>query len=319
MLAVNTSEHMIVSLGLLEPVAACAVAQLERVAEWDILHAHPGSVHDDHLLARVQYAAILALGNLALLVDEEQARGIAQHLQRAVESHSMVAAQAHRENNPNAPDTVVHFEAGTVLINTTEINLQRHHAVLLDALSNTGNLSDPNVFLDHLRHPEHHHPLVRESATFGLRHHHNDDVEQVLAAHALRDPHPIVRRSAIHAYESQPRSFNLTHVGEALKVRRDTQATNASLYANVSTNDALLGHLEQHELNPSMMHSRARRGLIPDSWLKKLEFLEFDIRLPGFSFSRNVGASFLGASIGAVASNFATLSVRALGVNALSC
>jgi hypothetical protein len=90
------------------------------------------------------------------------------------------------------------------------------------------------------------------------------------------------------------------------------------LYTNVYTNDTLMGHLEQHQLNPGMMHSRVRRDLIPENWLKKLEFLEFDIRLPGFSFSRSLGTDLLGASFGAVATNFATLSVRQYAIRSIA-
>jgi hypothetical protein len=308
MLAVNVSLHVVMSLGLHSPVADCALSQLHRIAEWDQLDNHASSVHDDHLIARVQHAAILAMGNLADLVTEPQAQAIVSHLNDAVVSHSTLALQARRENNPNAPGSEAIFQAGYIRTNTSEMHLQRQHAVLLDALANTGNRSDPAIFLEHLRHPEDHHPLVREAAAFGLRHHTSEEVELVLAAHALKDPHSVVRQAATHAYEDQPRSYNLTHVAEALQ-QRAKRSVDAHLYANVSTNATLIGFLENHEVRPGTSHSRARRGLIDPSWLKKLQHIDFAIRLPGFSYKFEIGVKLLGASAGVTASNWAEISV----------
>ena len=309
MLAVNVSHHVVMSLGFHAPVADCVVSQLERVAEWDHLATHTSSVHDNHLLARVQHAAILALGSLADMVPESQAQSIVDHLHAAVEAHSILAVRSRRENNPNAPDSTATFQAGHIRTNSSEMLLQRQHAVLLDALANTGNRSDPTVFMAHLQHPEHHHPLVREAAAFGLRDHGSEEVELVLAAHALKDPHPVVRQAATHAYESLPRSYNLTHVAEALHARV-ARSVDADRYNNVSTNTTLIGFLEHHEVRPDTAHSRVRRGLIDASWLKKLQHIEFAIRLPGFSHKIEVGVDMLGASIGVTASNWAEISVR---------
>jgi hypothetical protein len=314
MLDVNLTEHMVVSVGLMDPVHPCTIIQLERLAEWDILHEHPGSVHGHHLVARVQHSAILALGNVVGRLPEADANRIVAHLERAVQGHLQVAEQAHQENSFSSPHPLNKFVSGQVIMNHTEINLQRHHSVLLDSLSNTGNRSDPNTFLAHLRHPDHHHPLVRESAAFGLRHHGSEDIEQVLAAHALKDPHPVVRRSAMHAYENQPRSYNLTHIADALQAR-ELQSQNVGLYNHVTTNGTLFQQLENHDLHPHLMHTRARRQLVPEDWLKKLSFLEFELRVPGFSWKKEIGNEFLGASIGAVSENFAAISVIVMVVS----
>ncbi|XP_070572594.1 uncharacterized protein [Ptychodera flava] len=218
----------------------------------------------------IQHRALLALGSVAKVLDKTDPEN----------AHRIVGKL---EEYLGVHDPMRHRHTRSVLSEADYDNHLHYKANLIHALGNAGFDRSYEFFISYMNNtasPS----LLRRSGVMAVSKYKHEQAADTLLDMALHDHEEHVRYTATLEYQRHPRALDLQDLMHE--------------YIEVHTNQT---HVD-FDSDSNKPLSRGRRAIFKD--------FHFELKLPFIEWSKTVGNSDIGASIGFVMKNFLTLDLK---------